>query len=333
MSAETMEWLNTMTRIGYTDTRGTAWHYRQGATNHYPGSIPLDVVENLLNVSVESRPIYVMVDGEPQEIDGRQAMVCTDNHDVLGIFKEGYRGHNYREWLIDGPASIVDTSKGELGFGSAGLLRNRAVAWVQLETPETVSTAEGVSFRPSMLATTSYDGTVASTYAETVTVVVCDNTLSMALGENRGKYRVKHTKNSRIVLNDAREALGIVAGIADDFTALVAEWCATEVSPKVWTKVLDALAPMPAEGAKANAVTLAEKKRDTLAALYANDPRVAPWSGTAFGVVQAFNTYTLHESRVNGEKPRAIRNMEAILSGKVADSDQATLRALEVALA
>lgn len=31
MSAETLEWLNTQTLIGYTERRGNAWHYRAAA--------------------------------------------------------------------------------------------------------------------------------------------------------------------------------------------------------------------------------------------------------------------------------------------------------------
>src|SRR5262245_50737583 len=103
MSQESMAWLNQMTLIGFTEKRGTAWHYRaadQGEEpNHYPGAIPVDdVLRRLFNFEVVERPVFVgrsaTREGQPvvREIPGRKAMVCSDNGDVLGIFKDGYQG-------------------------------------------------------------------------------------------------------------------------------------------------------------------------------------------------------------------------------------------------
>ena len=48
MSQETVNWLNTMTLIGFTDQRGHAWHYRASAQsdepNHYAAAIPVEDV-------------------------------------------------------------------------------------------------------------------------------------------------------------------------------------------------------------------------------------------------------------------------------------------------
>ncbi len=46
------------------------------------------------------------------------------------------------------------------------------------------------------------------------------------------------------------------------------------------------------------ALTLADSKRQSLQHLYRTDPRVAPWAGTAHGVLQAVNTYHHHESLI-----------------------------------
>lgn len=106
MSQETMLWLNTMTLIGFTDKRGNAWHYRendQGSeSNHYPGVIPVDnVLRRLFSFEVVERPIYFYNPGTDEfvQIDDRKAMVTDDSSDVLGVFKSGYQGHQYSEWL------------------------------------------------------------------------------------------------------------------------------------------------------------------------------------------------------------------------------------------
>jgi len=146
MSMETSEWLNTMCLIGFTEQRGTAWHYRQASqgseSNHYPGAVPVDdVLRRLFNFDVVERDLFVArSDGTRQNarlVEGRKAMTCSDNGDVLGIFKDGYTGHSYQEWLIENVATILDD---DLAIGSAGLLRNRGLAWVQVEMPETIGT-------------------------------------------------------------------------------------------------------------------------------------------------------------------------------------------------
>jgi len=62
------------------------------------------------------------------------------------------------------------------------------------------------------------------------------------------------------------------------------------------------------------AKTLADKKRDGLARLYAHDSRVTPWAGTAHGVLQAVNTYEHHLGEVRGAS-RQERNMQRTIGG------------------
>jgi phage/plasmid-like protein (TIGR03299 family) len=249
MSRESSEWLNTQILVGFTDKRGFAWHYRvesQGAeSNHYPDAIPVeDVTRRLFNFDVESRPVFILTDAGYVEVDGRQAMVTSDSEDVLGIFKAGYQGHSYREWLLENVATILD---GELGIGSAGLLRNRAQAFVSVEMPDSISTPEGVEFRPNLLACTSFDGTLATTYKRVITAVVCDNTLSAGLAEDGESYKLKHTRYSGLKITDAREALAIVYEMADDFMAEVSKLTSTKVSASAYQTLLDTLIPVPAE--------------------------------------------------------------------------------------
>ncbi len=49
-------------------------------------------------------------------------------------------------------------------------------------------------------------------------------------------------------------------------------------------------------------LTNARNKIDALDKLYRYDPRVAPWAGTAHGVLQAVNTWEHHGNRVTGDR-------------------------------
>jgi phage/plasmid-like protein (TIGR03299 family) len=331
MSRETMEWLNTQTLIGFTDQRGKAWHYReneQGAEpNHYPGAIPQDdVLRRLFDFEVVEQPIYLANfadDAEVTMIPGRKAMVTSDTNEVLGIFKDGYQGHSYREWLLENVSAILDD---DLKIGSAGLLRNRGQAWVSVEMEDNFTTPEGVEFRPYLLASTSFDGSAATSYGRKVTLVVCDNTREVALAEQGQSFKLRHSKYSHLKLNDARKALEIVHGMADDFAAEVAALTSYKVEDAHFKRIMDALVPLPKD--EGRGLTVATKKRDEIITLYRKDERVTPWTGTAFGVAQAFNTHAQHVAQVRKGTPRVIRNMENVVKGKFAQSDAQVLEAI-----
>jgi phage/plasmid-like protein (TIGR03299 family) len=343
MSQETSTWLNTRTLIGFTDQRGHAWHYRaadQGdEPNHYRGAVPVeDVARRLFGWDAVTAGVfaeYYNADGFIRLTDQtRKAVVRPagafgpdDAGAILGLFKDGYVIHQFRVWLLGTVGSILDD--GDLSIGSAGLLRGGAVAWVSVEVPDTITTPEGVRFRPNLLACTSHDGSLATTFQRVVTNVVCDNTMSAALAEDGQRIKVRHSRHSRLRLAEARQALAIVHTIADDFTAQVAQLAATTVTDRQWAAFLDAHIT-PADSSRSR--TLTDRKRDTLTRLWNHDARVAPWRGTAWGVVQAVNTYTHHEQTVRGAD-RAERNMLRAVDGGTDALDTATLTTLQGVLA
>jgi phage/plasmid-like protein (TIGR03299 family) len=345
MSDETASWLNTMTLIGFTEQRGHAWHYRATEQveepNHYPGPVPVaDVRRRLFDWrvaegDVASTAAVMDADGvgtftvrDPE----RKAMLRPpgafgpdDPGAILGIFKAGYRGHDYEEWLLRQVATILDD---DLAIGSAGLLKGGAVAWVSVEVPESITTPEGVQFRPHLLATTSFDGSLSTTFKRVVQNVVCDNTHAVAMGEAGQQVKVRHSRHSNLRLTDAREALAMVHTVADHFAAEVARLSAVRVSDGDWNRFLEQLTPLPPESGRGR--TIAIGRRDSLTSLWNHDPRVAPWKGTAWGALQAVSTYTHHQSTVRG-MGRAERNMlRAVQGGTEALDRDTTARILAI---
>lgn len=339
MTKETMSDLNTQTLIGYTDKRGTAWHYRaalQGdEPNHYAGGIPVeDVYRRLLHWealegSVEST--VLTEEGAWRLTDpDRKTIVRSDTGTILGVFKTGYQIHQYREWLVHSVERLLDA---DLAIGSAGLLRGGAVAWVQIEMEDTLH-VEGVDFRPFLTAATSLDGSLATTYKTGVQAVVCDNTLSAALGGEGGMFKVKHSSRSLGRLSSARQALGIVHSVGQDFAAQVEELTAMTVTDREWFRFLDAYVPTKdADGQPktGRALTLAETKRGALSNLWNLDERVASWKGNAYGVLSAVNTWQHHVQNPRG-RDRATRNMEHAILGKTAAEDRRAMAKLAAVL-
>lgn len=348
MSKETYDWLNTQVLIGMTAERGFAWHHKQSAQgvepNHYPGPIPIeDVQRRLFDWNPVKMPIYIQVpcaadeatgidaEGNPfrtVQVEDRCAVAPDDDPTcVLGVFKSTYQPHPYSPWLLDNVGAILDS---ELVISSAGLLRKRGVAWVEVSVPKTITTPEGVEFRPNFLAATSLDGTLSTTFARTITNTRCDNTMGAALLEKGQKIKIRHSKYSNLKIVQAREALEIVFEMADDFAVQVAELCNTTVSEGDWAKFLDELTPLPVEDGRGKTVAL--KKREELNQLWDHDSRVNPWKGTAYGAVQAVNTHAHHVVPTRGDTSRVERNQFAAITGAFDTLDQGTLDKLTAVL-
>lgn len=331
MSRETTQWLNTNVLRGFTSKRGHAWHYSKAAQeglepNHYDNEIPVpDLYRRLFGWKAVPRVLY-MDNGDAgiTQIDGQVAWVRDDTDEVLGIHTDSYSGHQYSQWCVKAVESILGQG---LCVANAGLLRNGAVAWVQVEMPDNITTANGVSIRPFLMATTSFDGSIATTYKTGYTDTVCDNTRDMFLREAGDVFRVKHTSKSGLKIAEARDALNIMFRATEEFEAEIAKLCAVDVSDRQWQKFVEAYVPTDDAKTK-NAITIAEKKREQLTQLWNTDTRVSPWRGSAWGVIQATDTYGQHLSIVRNAN-RFERNMLNAIQGKISSANKLALETLE----
>lgn len=335
MSNESAEWLNRNVLIGFTAERGTAWHYRataQGAEpNHYPGPIPVaDIQRRLFHWRAIPGRVLTHTDLHGlRNCPDRMSVVADDTGEDLGIFMKDYEIHQYPDWLLEKVSALLD---GGLSVGSAGQLKDRKQAWVSVEVPDTVHTPQGVQFRPHLLACTSHDGSLKTTYKRTVTNVVCDNTMGAALRGAGQVIKIKHSsgsKQGRLEVLSARQALDMVEILADEFAEEVRQLCELEVTDAQWRDFL--LAHAPDTGTQRSR-TFASNRRTKLGELWQFDNRVSPWRGTAWGVLQAVNTYEHHHGTVRGAS-RPERNLSRTVTDHADTLDSTTLATLDRVLA
>lgn len=328
MSTETSEWLNQNVLVGHTAKRGNAWHYKasdQGdESNHYEGAIPAeDVRRRLFNWKAVAKPMFVQVGDQLKEVPNKVAIVRDDTNEILGVPSASYVPHQYDEALLSQVEAILDDN---ITIGSAGLLKGGAIGWVQVEMPENMKVAD-VEFRPHLLATTSFNGSIATTYKRTVTVVVCDNTRAAALEENGQEFRIRHTANSGLRIANAREALNIVYQLGDSFAREVEELLSIKVSDQVFDQFLLKTFPIKSEMSKL-AITKAADNRGQFMTLWNNDERVTPWKGTAYGILQLVNTHRHHFRPTKGATVRTERNMMDTLTGVTEEQDKRAVQRL-----
>ena len=338
MSKETTKWLNTMTLIGNVLKRGKAWHWREseqeGETNHYDGFVPVeDVRRRLFDWSAVETPVFVKNDdGNFVEIQDRKAVMHDKTKKVFGVFSNRFNIHQYDDALLKNLEQIIDSN--ELGIDSAGLLQEGGKAWVQISVPENVTTADGFTFRPTLLASTAHNGSLATTYRRVMQAVVCDNTLEMALNESTKmmfKIRHKGTASFDGRIEEVRDALEIIYQTSDEMVAELNALTAWAVTDNQFTKLVEQMTPI-AVGLGTNdqpskkSVTMQTTKREALQNLWRADERVLSWKNTGLGVVQAFTTYNQHIAGTDAK--RVGRNYNKLVNGQQATEDALVLERL-----
>lgn len=334
MTSETIQWLTENTLIGFTDKRGAAWHGREGDDNHFPGAVPQERALELLSYPVHEGTVQSVVQLEDSamlvEDPDRKTIVRTDTRQILGIFKQGYRMHQPAEWCLQNLDLILS---GGLEIGSVVVLKGGAVAAVQAELPEnriaTGKGAEPVEYRPFVTAATSFDGSIATTYGRGAQVVVCDNTLSVALRNFDGVTKYRHSSGSLSRIGEVRENLHLmVEQSADAFDTQVRALTAMHVTDAKFAEIVSAFTGIDS-AKEGRSLTMAEKKQDALLKLWRDDERVAPWRNNGYGVLAAFNTASHHIFGADASRPE--RNQRRVIEGGWDDFDSKILRMLELA--
>jgi phage/plasmid-like protein (TIGR03299 family) len=302
-SNETFEWLRNNVRVGYTTQRGPSWWAADQESpladgTHFDGPIPQDEVDKILGVPLVEAPIFAQLpNGDVIKDPNRKAILRGD--DILYVPSVNYQIHPYRETLDKFVRQITDDEAA--GVASVGLLQNGGIAFLQAVLPESYEVG-GYGYQPYVTGVTSVNGKRSTTYLTGGKATICDNTLNMALAGAVTKIKYKHTKNSRPRVATVREALGIqLVRVAEDLGTAIKDLQDIDVSDKAWEQFLDVHVPMPemkSPDKPGRGWTLAENKRNALDRLYLRDPKVSPWNGTAFGVVQAVNTWRTWEGTV-----------------------------------
>lgn len=300
-------------------------HQGYGVTESFPGAIPLETVnDRLFGWDAVEMPVQaVLPNGTAVPVPGRVAIGRSDTGHIFNVPSKKYSIHQYRESLTGGVHKILGDG---VAVNAAGLLGDGAKAWISVSLADSVTTAEGVEFLPYLIAYGSHDSTLPTGYKRSTKLMICNNVVSSMLREKTDTVKVRHTANSALRLESAQQVLAILHQQEDEFSRQVRELCEIEVSNAQWDAFLKAYVEIPTEQGRGQ--TVAENKVGQLRTLWESDPMVSPWAGTAFGVVQAVNTWDHHKAIVRNAD-RWDRNTERSLGSYYDDLDRSTLATLE----
>lgn len=262
-----------------------AWH-RLGTVK--PDMTYTDAIE-VVGYEVVKRPLITTVpvlyegldtgDSFDVPVPEHFAMVRTDTNGVLGVV-----GSRYTPVQNADVFRIADAleSAGLVRMEAAGALRNGADAWMSFSFKgDAFAEAAETSPTPTNyfgLLTANHTGASGVRLATVPLVVVCANTLAMALGRQSLIHTVRHTTNAKAYVE--REALRLWAEASTDAQlvsdALRAMAARELTAAEIEAAVLNVIAPIPTlEGDKsdrakarhATAVQKAEELRATVLTL------------------------------------------------------------------
>ena len=261
---------------------------------------------------------------------------------VLNVASAGFNTASFAKVLLDNTIEIVGGGDNVVCTG-AGVLKWGKIGYIEVSIPETMhDPASGIEYRPNLLGSTSFDGSVGTRWDKTITNVVCDNTHQWALSQasdKTGSFKIKRTKNFVARMTDARQALGLLEQAGNEFLEVTHEWMKIPVSPKQFLKFLEVIVPVPElkviekdvvglseqgeqivlkeQRVSTKGQTQALNKRDVMSKLYFEDSRVSPWTGTKLGVAQMVNTWAQHEQTMKGAKAHDGNVLQARVEGQL----------------
>lgn len=265
-----------------------AWHGLGTIVQEAPTSIDALRLAQL-DWDVAPEPVY-RFNGDYDKIPEVVVNVRSSDHTILGVVSDHYKIVQNREAFsfIDG---LLESDIEKVTFESAGALNHGKRVWMLAHLP--AKKILGDDIVPYLVFTNSHDGSQAITAALTPTRVVCQNTLTMALNNAKRSWSIRHMGDMEGKKKDAAITLGLAVKYMDQMNIKAEEYQQKKITKKMLEEIIEMVFPMDEEDsdrAKNNVSTL----RNQFIDIYSEAKDLKKFSGTAWGVYNAFGDFASH---------------------------------------
>jgi phage/plasmid-like protein (TIGR03299 family) len=189
----------------------TPWH---GLGQKLPEGATIDdwKIAAGLDWFIQKRPMFYGIENpdgsrEPRVIENQFAHVRSDTQEIIGtgskrfqLLQPGDTLEFYRD-LVEGSRFHIET---------AGSLHGGAKVWALARADVSLTLGGEDTINPYLLLATANDGSMATAADFTSVRVVCQNTLSMAVGHNGGKARIRVPHSRQFDANAVKAELGLL---------------------------------------------------------------------------------------------------------------------------
>ena len=186
---------------------------------------------------------------------------------------------------------------------TAGVLREGRKFWALARTGQSATLKGKDQVNGYLLLATACDGSLATTAQFTSVRVVCNNTLQIALGDNRGAVKVPH--RSEFNADAVKQQLGITVAPWNRFVAKMKDLVACPVDPDSVDGLLRRVLIYPGQAGAPPVVN--EQAMRSVRALYDGGGRGAQLvssRGTAWGLLNSVTEYVDQHRRARSDDHR-----------------------------
>ena len=288
-------------------------------TMAYAGEKPWHGLGNKLT-TLQPLDVWKRQAGMDWMIEESEVRYITGNHTVGAIHsfpeqKVLYRSDTKRplavvskRFQVVQPEEVLEfyrdlTDYAGFELETAGVLKEGRKFWALARTGQSATLKGKDQVNGYLLLATACDGSLATTAQFTSVRVVCNNTLQIALGDNRGAVKVPH--RSEFNADAVKQQLGITAAPWNRFVAKMKDLVACPVDPDSVDGLLRRMLTYPGQPGQAPVVN--EQAMRSVRALYDGGGRgaqLASSRGTAWGLLNSVTEYVDHHRRARSDDHR-----------------------------
>lgn len=186
----------------------TPWHNLGFQVN---ADDPLEVwaEKGGFNHELIKSPIQYDFNGESRTVPNRWAIVRSDTGSSLSVMSSNFQITQPKQ-VIEFFRDIVDA--GDFKMETVGMLKGGATYWAMARVQDSFDVGMGDTVLPYLLLATSCDGSMSNVAMFTTVRVVCNNTLSMSVGENGANAQIRVPHSTAFNATKFKQELGLAAG-------------------------------------------------------------------------------------------------------------------------
>jgi len=288
--------IDTMAYVGQ-----TPWH---GLGNILPPQQSLDIwLQSAgLDWTIEQSDVMFNVASDALHIrpySDSKVLYRSDSLEPLSVVSQRYKVVQPHE-VLHFYQDLVEVGGFELE--TAGSLKGGRKLWALAKTGQDITLKGGDAVKSYLLLATSCDGTLCTTAQFTSLRVVCNNTLQMALNDNRGAIKVPHSTQFNAVA--VKEALGLGMSNWDLFQRSIKALSNRPVAPAEAVRFFSDLLNEPEGGDDNIVLTRPAQKLHELYLGAGMGSELTSSRNTAWGLVNAVTEYVDHHRRARSQDHR-----------------------------
>jgi phage/plasmid-like protein (TIGR03299 family) len=282
---------NGSTAMFCTGDRDSAWHKLGQRT---PGAVSWQEAMKLADLDwpVSKHQLMGALPGTTLAEVAAWGVFRTDDGQFLGAVGERYTPIQNKD-AFEFVDVLMEATDGA-HYDSAGALGNGERIWCSAKVPFDFEPVPGDKTETYLMFTTSHDGSASAVCKLTTVRVVCQNTLSQAIGSAGQFVRVKHTRNAQDRMVRAAELMkGIGANVSSLKDKLV-KLAQVKMTRESMKSILDRIFP-ESKDKEANTTRRENILADVLRLYERNDNNAFPEiRGTGYNLLNAVTEYTDH---------------------------------------